>query len=866
LKTLHLVDGNSYAYRAFYGMPRLSNRAGQPTQAVYGFAMFILKLVKEAGRDGVAVTFDPKGKTFRHQAFEEYKATRKPMPDELVSQIPFIHELVRALGLPTFIAPGFEADDVIATLTRRALDAGRDVVIFSGDKDILQLVGSRVRVRIPRKEELEMDAAAVTARWGVPPERITDLLGLMGDDSDNLPGVPGVGEKTAAALLRKFGSLDELYQRLPKVDSAKLREKLSAARETVYKTRDLAVLRTDVPLPERLEPVAQDDARLRTLFAEMEFTRLLGSLPPPVPAGQSAGQPAEQLSLAIETVSVSRGPLPTEASRADSGMQRALRAADRSWCARVTGTTGDFLALGAGGKRWLVPWTEAAARSLRDFLEDPEPRKVVGDTKELARLAIPAGVRLAGIRFDAVLAAQLAGERTGRSSLADLARDRLGIAFDTAAFAGAREQGGLVLDALATLTGQLEKSIAERDLDRVLREIEIPVAPVVAAMELSGIKIDKNVLAQVEEEIRERLAKLEVKITKSAGGPFNILSPKQVAEVLFKKLQLPSKRRTKTGFSTDEAVLEELALNHPIPGLILEFRKLSKLVGTYLSPLPGLCDPDGLLHTTFHQLGAATGRMSSSDPNLQNIPVRGEIGQRIRGAFVPRSEDVLLLSADYSQIELRILAHVAQDRAFLEAFAADQDVHAATAAEMFGREPAEVSPDERRAAKAVNFGIIYGMTAFGLSRELKCDNGTAQDYLDRYFRRHPAIREYWNATLVHAREKGWVGTLYGRRRWFPEIQSANRARREEAEREALNHPVQGTAADLIKLAMTAVVADVPEARLILSIHDELLFEVPKRKVGEAGGKIRRIMEGVAKLSVPLKVESAVGASWAECHA
>jgi DNA polymerase-1 len=344
------------------------------------------------------------------------------------------------------------------------------------------------------------------------------------------------------------------------------------------------------------------------------------------------------------------------------------------------------------------------------------------------------------------------------------------------------------------------------------------------------------------------------------------MSPKQVAEVLFKKLQLPVKRKTKTGFSTDETVLEELAVQHPVPGMILEYRKLAKLLGTYLEPLPGFCDPAGLLHTTFHQLGAATGRLSSSDPNLQNIPVRGPIGQRIRSAFVPRSDDVLLLSADYSQIELRILAHVASDRAFLEAFAREEDVHTATAAEMFGRKPEDVKADERRAAKAVNFGIAYGMTAFGLSRELKCDPGTAQDYLDRYFKRHPAVREYWETTLVHARKNGWVGTLFGRRRRLPEISSNMRGRREEAEREALNHPIQGTAADLIKLAMAAVTVEAPEARLILSIHDELLFEIPRKKFGEAGEKIRRTMEGVVKLAVPLKVESAVGASWAECHA
>jgi len=865
LKTLHLVDGNSYAYRAFYGLPRLSNRAGQPTQAVYGFAMFILRLVRKEGRDGVAVTFDPPGKTFRHRAFEEYKATRKPMPDDLVSQIPLIHEFVRALGLPTFIAPGFEADDVIATLARRALEAGRDVVVYSGDKDILQLVGPRIHVRIPRKEDVDVDAAAVEVRWGVPPERITDLLALMGDDSDNLPGVPGIGEKTAAALLKQFGSLEELYRRLPEVGSAKQREKLEAARDSVHRVRDLAVLRTDVPVPEGMEPIEPDDARLRKLFSELEFNRLLSSLPASNAPSSSPG-PGNPGPGNTEPAAVSRGPLPAVASRVEAGMLRELRAAEKVWCARVTGTGGDFLALGAGGKRWLVPWTVPVARALKDFLEDTEPRKIVGDSKELARLAIQAGVRLGGVRFDVVLASQLAGERTGRVILAELARDLLGIAFDTAAFSGESGQGGLVLDALAALADRLEKSIGERELERVLKEIEIPVAPVVAAMELAGIRIDRAVLAQVEGEIRGKLKELEARIAKSTGSRFNIMSPKQVAEVLFKKLQLPAGRRTKTGFSTDEAVLEDLAVSHPVPGQILEFRKLSKLLGTYLEPLPGLCTPEGFLHTTFHQLGAATGRMSSSDPNLQNIPVRGEIGQRIRSAFVPRADDVLLLSADYSQIELRILAHIAEDRAFLEAFAGDHDVHAATAAEMFGREPGEVSPDERRAAKAVNFGIIYGMTAFGLSRELKCDSGTAQGYLDRYFRKHPAVKEYWNATLTHARDKGWVGTLYGRRRWFPEISSTNRGRREEAEREALNHPIQGTAADLIKLAMAAVVVEAPEARLILSIHDELLFEVPKRRIGEAGEKIRRIMEGVVKLSVPLKVESAVGASWAECHA
>ncbi len=838
--TLYLVDGNSYAYRAFYGLPHLSNRKGQPTQAVYGFALFLLKLLREREAAFVAVAFDPPGPTFRHEAFEAYKAQRKPMPDDLVSQLPLIHDLVRALGVSEIQQEGYEADDVIATLASQALKAGQAVVIYSGDKDILQLVKPSVRVVVPRKEDEEMDAAAVVKRWGVPPERIVDLLSLMGDASDNLPGVPGVGEKTAAALLMKFGSLDALYERVKEAGSAKLQEKLLAAKEQVYKTRELAQLRTDVPVKggtEATERRPQDHAKLHDLFTELEFTRLLPVLSPKGGEGEGRG-----------------GPTPVSLQRADAGLIEALHGTDRVWCVRINGAGEEALALGCGGKRWLLPWSEAAIKPLREFLEEVTPRKVVDDSKALARLALLSGARLRGVALDAQLAAHLTGSRGGQFSSAP------------AADATLERQAALALATLQAATPELERRVNEDGLGKLLREIEIPVAPVLAGMELRGIRLDRRVLQKVKGEIKERLAELEMDIVKTVGDSFNILSPKQVGEVLFKKLNLPAKRKTKTGYSTDEAVLDELSILHPAPGKILEYRKLAKLLGTYLEPLPEFCAADGLLHTTFNQMGAATGRLSSSDPNMQNIPVRGEIGQRIRSAFVPRAREWLLLSSDYAQIELRILAHITQDEVFLEAFKRNEDVHASTAAEMFGRQSAVATPDQRRAAKAVNFGIIYGMTAYGLSRQLKCDPETAKDYLNRYFQRHPSVKTYWDQTLAFAREHGYVATLFGRRRQLPEIAATNKARREEAEREALNHPVQGTAADLMKLAMVRVTELVPEARLLLSIHDELLFEVPREKAREIAAQVCETMESVGQLAVPLKVEAAWGDSWAACHA
>lgn len=843
---LYLIDGHSYAYRAFYGLPPLSNRKGQATQAVYGFAMFLLKLLREKKAEFVTVAFDSPGPTFRHREFEVYKAQRKPMPDDLVSQLPLIQELVDNLGVPQFRREGFEADDIIATLTARAVKAGQNVVIYSGDKDILQLVGPHVRVVVPRKEEEEMDPKAVIRKWGVPPEKMVELLALMGDSSDNLPGAPGIGEKTAVSLLARFPTVDDLYARIAEAGSPKLREKLLRARELVYKTRDLAVLRTDVPIPGGVEATKRrphDGEKVRALFTELEFNRLMDGLPS---SGAAARKP---------------GMIPERAARADAEMAGALRKAERVWLVRSGEGETAALALSCGTRRWLLPWEAEAVAALREALGAESPRKIVDDTKALAGL-LPG---MKGVELDAVLAAYLIEGRGGRSSLTDIAEECLSVSFAPDDAASEEERAALALDALEAAAPVLEKRLEEAGAGKLLREIEMPVAPVLAEMEARGIRLDARVLDLVREEIEGRLGDLEREITEAAGGPFNILSPKQVGEVLFSRLQLPAKKKTKTGFSTDEAVLDDLSARHPVPAKILDYRKLAKLLGTYLDPLPAMCDAEGLLHTTFHQTGAATGRLSSSNPNMQNIPIRGDIGQRIRSAFVPRSKEWLLLSCDYSQIELRILAHVTRDRLFLEAFRHEADVHAATAAEMFGIPPAKVSPDQRRAAKAVNFGIVYGMTAFGLSRELKCPPGTAQDYLDRYFERHGAVREYWDSTLKHVRERGYAVTLFGRRRYLPEIAAQNKTRREEAEREALNHPIQGTAADMMKLAIARVAERVPEARLLLTIHDELLFEVPRGSEEKLGARVREVMEGVCELAAPLKAEAAWGRSWAECH-
>lgn len=854
---LHLVDGNSYAYRSFYGMPPLSTRSGRPTQAVMGFSLFLLKLLKEHPHDAVVVAFDPKGRTFRHEVFEKYKAHRKPMPDDLVSQIPLIHEVTRLLGVPSFAIKGFEADDVIATIAARTVRAGGRVVVYSGDKDILQLVGPRVTVAIPRHEDEPMDSAAVKEKWGVPPERMTDLLALMGDASDNLPGVMGVGEKTAARLVDRFGPVERLYERLDEAGTPKLREKLAAAQAQVLATRELARLRTDVPVGEELERRPPDQGGLRALFEELEFHRLMSSLP-------GEGRPGDGGGGASATAgSRPAGPLPEMLSNARALVVAAPEMSGRGRMLLVPQEEGGpLLALSCGGRRLAVPAGEAARA--REFWKANAVSWDVFDLKSVLRGAAPEGLEPPGSWSDPMLSAIVVRGRGGRMTVREAARDFTGR--PTGEEEGSPEKtAGADLDALEALVPVLEGEVAKEEAGRLLRELELPLVPVLARMEAFGVRLDAGALEEAGREIKGRLKAIERELKAAVGDGFNLLSPRQVATVLFEKLKLPAKRRTKTGFSTDEGVLEELAVLSPVPGLILEYRRLSKLLGTYLEPLPGFCDRDGLLHTSFSQIGAATGRISSSDPNLQNIPIRGETGLRIRRAFVPRAQGLLLLSADYSQIELRILANLAGDRAFLEAFRNGEDIHSATAAEMFGKTPLEVTPDERRAAKAVNFGIVYGMTRFGLSRELKCDAATAGKYLDRWMERHAAVRRYWDGVLSGVRAKGWAATMFGRRRRFPEINSANRMRREEAEREAINHPIQGTAADILKLAMVRVAREVPEARLILTVHDELLFEVPAGEAAALTRRVRRAMEAAGGLPVPLLVEAATGKNWAECH-
>jgi len=879
------VDGHSYAYRAFYALPPLVNRNGQATGAVYGFATFLLKLLREKKAGNVVVAFDAKGPTFRHKAFEAYKAQRKPTPVELVSQFPLIRELTELLGVRQYTVEGVEADDVLATLAEWGLKAGLDVVIYSGDKDILQLVRPGLSVAVPRREEEGLIGAdGVVAKWGVGPERITDLLALMGDASDNLPGVYGVGEKTAAGLLNQFGSLDEMYKRLGEVKSDKLRPKLEAAKAQVLETRELARLRRDVPLEGGIESLTlapRDDAKLRSFLEEMGFNSLIKSImgsaiPKPDDASPIVAPPAG--GAAPNKATEDQGLFPGMGGVMDVAPAVFLEAPDKAMLAAVKEAKKVFIlpfvdtndstliAVSAGGKRWVLPASRGNTGALRTFIVDDRPRKYIHGSKEFARLAIEAGIVLAGVALDTKLGAWMLRPRSGKFAPSELSREFLGGELTPLADGeGPGRYAGAALSVMEKTAPVIEGRLKGIPAEKLLKEMDQPLALILADMEIRGIGLDKSVLAGVETGLKARMEELESEIVKDTGSAFNLLSPKQVAEILFKKLGLPTKRKTKTGFSTDESVLEELAILHPVPGKLLEYRRLAKLVGTYLEPLPTLCDSAGVLHTTFNQTGTATGRLSSSDPNLQNIPIKGEIGARIRKAFVPRHKANLLLSADYSQIELRILAHIADDKSFRDAFSRGDDIHSATAGEMFGKSAKEVTPDERRAAKAVNFGIVYGMTAFGLSRELKCAPGVAKDYLDRYFARHAPVRAYWEGTLESARAKGYVETLYGRRRYLTEINAANKNLRDEAEREALNHPIQGTAADIVKAAMVRVVREVPGAELLLQIHDELLFEVPAGQAKELAKKVKAVMEEVKGISIPLVVEASWGKSWGESH-
>ncbi len=891
-----LVDGSSYLFRAFHALPPLTNSKGEPTGAVVGVVNMLKRLLDEYHPQYMAVVFDAPGPTFRDEIYPEYKAQRPPAPEDLVAQIEPLHQVVRALGLPLVMEPGVEADDVIATLAREAQEKGLPVVISSGDKDLAQLVGPDT-VLVDTMSNLRLDPPAVEAKFGVPPGRMIDFQALVGDAVDNIPGVPKVGPKTAAKWLAAYGDLDGVMAHADRI-KGKAGENLRAALDRLERNRALVTIRRDLPLKVHLDdlrPRPRDPARLREWLERLEARRLLESLAGDT--GKSAGaDPAPALDA---QVILERGAFAAWVERLGTAEAFAFDTETTSIDALRAELVGLSFAVEPGRAAY-VPlahrYPGAPEQLPRDWvlerlgplLADPRRPKLGQNLKYDMNVMARHGIELRGIAFDTLLESYVLDATATRHDLDSLARRYLGvdtIHYVDVAGKGAKEIGfdqvpiekagpyaaedaEIVLRLHRTLWPRLQ---AEPALARLLREIEMPLVPVLARMERAGVRIDSAMLALQGEELARRMAEREARAEALAGHPFNLGSPKQIARVLYEELGLEVLARTPKGApSTAEEVLERLAAKgHELPRVILEYRSLAKLKSTYVDQLPRRVNPEtGRVHTSYHQAVAATGRLSSSDPNLQNIPVRTEEGRRIRRAFVAEPGH-LLVSADYSQVELRIMAHLSGDEGLVRAFAAGEDIHRATAAEVFGVPLDQVTPDQRRSAKAINFGLIYGMSAFGLGRQLGIDRNQAQAYVDLYFERYPGVRAFMDRIRAQARAQGYVETLYGRRLYLPDIRSRNPQRRAAAERTAINAPMQGTAADIIKRAMIAVdawlVGEGVPARMILQVHDELVLEVVEERVDEVERRLRSLMEGAAELRVPLVVDLGRGRDWDAAH-
>ena len=894
LKQLVLVDGSSYLYRAFHAMPNLANSRGESTGAVYGIVNMLRRLMREYDTPYLAVVFDAPGKTFRDRLYSAYKANRPPMPDELRSQIDKVHAVIRALGLPLLSVPDVEADDVIGTLARAATAYGMETLIVSGDKDLAQLVDTKVRMCDSMKDVV-YDAEGVEAKFGVPPERIVDFLALVGDTSDNIPGVPKVGPKTAVRWLKEYGSLDQLVAQADGVPG-KVGENLRASLDQLPLSHQLATVKCDVALeeqPDDLKIGTPDEDALRQLYAELEFKTWLADLGGLNEVDEGDGAATAQYEIVFDKKALSRwlkqlSKAPLFAFDTETTSLNAMRARIVGVSFAVKPGEGAYVPLAHDYLDAPLQLNrEEVLEALRPLLEDPNQEKVGQNLKYDCTVLSNHGITLAGMRFDTMLESYVLDSTGSRHDMDTLALKYLGhktISYEAVAGKGkgqlsfnevpleeagpyAAEDAEVTLRLHRVLFERLQNEQARREL---FERIEMPLVPVLSKIERTGVRVDCDMLAAQSAQLAKRTAELEVMAYEEAGAPFNIASPKQIQEILFERLELPVLAKTPKGQpSTAESVLAELAEQHELPRLILEHRGLSKLRSTYTEKLPALVNPDtGRVHTSYHQAAVATGRLSSSDPNLQNIPVRTAEGRRIREAFVP-APGMRLIAADYSQIELRIMAHLSADEGLLDAFEKGEDVHRATAAEVFGTPVEDVSSDQRRSAKAINFGLIYGMSAFGLARQLGIERRQAQEYIDLYFERYPGVRAFMDAIRAKVREERFVETVFGRRLFLADISSSNHARRQAAERAAINAPMQGTAADLIKLAMLSVDEWLGEngrgARIIMQVHDELVLEAPESDTESVAKTVAELMASVADLAVPLKVDVGIGPNWAQAH-
>lgn len=924
---LILVDGSSYLYRAYHAFPPLTNSAGEPTGAMYGVLNMLRSLLLQYQPSHVAVVFDAKGKTFRDELFAEYKSHRPPMPDDLRAQIEPLHSMVKAMGLPLLVTPGVEADDVIGTLALEAEKAGHAVLISTGDKDMAQLVTPNVTL-INTMNNTILGPQEVCDKYGIPPELIIDFLALMGDSSDNIPGVPGVGEKTAQALLQGIGGLDALYGNLESIATLSFRgaktmaAKLEQNKEVAYLSYKLATIKTDVELDltcAELTVSEPDVDTLQQLFKQYEFKRWLADVEAGVWLENKKGAGAKAAGAAKPAAAAEAPKALAEAKLSQEGYITILdEATFTDWLARLkkadvfafdTETDGlDTLTANLIGLSFAIAPGEAAylpvahdyldappqldrayvLEALKPLLEDDKALKVGQNLKFDMSLLARYGIEMRGIAYDTMLESYVLDSVGGRHDMDSLADRYLGhktVTFEEIAGKGknqltfnqialeqaapyAAEDADVTLQLHLAMWPQLKQSA---ELLTVFNEIEMPLLPVLSHIERTGVLIDPAILSAHSQELAKRLAELEAQAHELAEEPFNLASTKQLQAILYEKQKLPVLKKTPGGApSTNEEVLAELALDYPLPKVILEYRGLAKLKTTYTDKLPLMINPvSGRVHTSYHQAVTATGRLSSSDPNLQNIPVRNDEGRRIRQAFIA-PEGYRIVAADYSQIELRIMAHLSQDEGLLKAFAEGKDIHRATASEVFGVPLDKVTGEQRRSAKAINFGLIYGMSAFGLARQLGIPRGEAQRYMDLYFERYPGVLDYMERTRQQASEQGYVSTLDGRRLYLPDVRSSNAMRRKAAERAAINAPMQGTAADIIKRAMIEVDAwlqgqEKPLVRAIMQVHDELVFEVHESVIEEASQRIRQLMEGSMTLAVPLKVDVGVGMNWDEAH-
>lgn len=884
-KRLFLIDGSSYIYRAFFAIPPLTNSRGLPTNAVYGYTSMLIKIIRDHKPDYMAVAFDAKGPTFRHEAYKDYKANRPSMPDDLQPQIPYIHELTAGFNLPVLSMQGVEADDIIGTIARQGAEHGLEVIIVTGDKDMMQLVSDDVSMLDTMKDKVT-GPNEVMERYNGGPDKVRDIMGLMGDTSDNIPGVAGVGEKTAIKLISEYGSMEGVYENIDAI-KGKLKEKLEKDKDIAFLSRELVTIDCKLDFNFCIDEYAlaePDLPRLRELYKELELTRFLKEMTPQV----TLSRDGYKLLDTLDKIKGFLNELPQDPLISIDLETTSLDTLE----AKIVGISLSF----EPHKAFYIPVghsyegapdqpdLNSVLQMLTPLITSKDIRKTGHNLKYDYSVLKNYGISMKGIYCDSMIASYLLHPTRHSHSLEELAREHLDhqmitykeavgdpkkVTFDMVKVEDALVYAAEDADVALIMAKDMLPKLKQDGFNELFHEIEIPLIEVLADMEMKGVKVDTAFLASMSGDIERDMNLMEAKIYELAGEAFNINSPKQLAVILFEKLKLPAAKKTKTGYSTNVDVLTKLADKHELPAIILEYRSLSKLKSTYIDALPKIVkEKTGRVHTSYNQTVTSTGRLSSSEPNLQNIPIKTELGKKIREAFVPEAGSVILAS-DYSQVELRLMAHLSEDDLLLKAFERGEDIHTRTAAEVFGIFPQMVTPQMRREAKVINFGILYGMSPYGLSRELGVSPKVASAYIEGYFNKYRGIKAYMESIVVGAKEKGYVSTIMNRRCYLPEINSANGMQRQFAERAAVNAPLQGSAADIIKVAMVNIhrrlLDEGLKSKMIMQVHDELVFEIPQEELDLMKKLVAEEMEGVVQLKAPLVVDIGIGANWAEAH-